>query len=140
MLTFPANVSIYLANSPTDLRKSFDGLATIVQAAFGMEPTNGDLYVFLNRRATQVRMLFWATDGFCIVAKRLEAGTFRRVRRAEEEQAHVEIDAAELAMLLEGIDVDTFKRRRRYVHPNRKSTTRTHNRSHSGSPTRSPML
>lgn len=116
MLTLPSNVRLYLANEPTDLRRSFDGLSAMVQGAFGMEPTSGDLFIFLNRRGTQVRILFWDRDGFCVLMKRLEAGTFRRVK-AVEGVAQVEIDAGELAMLLEGIDAPKVRRRKRYQLP-----------------------
>ena len=116
MLTFPSGVRLFLAAEPTDLRKAFDGLSTLVQGSFEREPTSGDLFVFLNRRGTQVRILFWDRDGYCVLMKRLEAGTFRRVK-AGEGATHVEIDAGELAMLLEGIDAPVVKRRKRYRHP-----------------------
>jgi transposase len=115
MLTFPASVKLYLATAPTDLRKTFDGLSALVQGSFGMSATSGDLFIFLNRRGTQVRILFWDRDGFCVLMKKLEAGTFRRVTTAEG-VARVEIDAGELAMLLEGIDAPEVRRRKRYVH------------------------
>lgn len=114
MLTLPSSVKLYLATAPTDLRKGFDGLSALVQGSFGMSATTGDLFVFLNRRGTQVRILFWDRDGFCVLMKKLEAGTFRRVKAAEG-TAQVEIDAGELAMLLEGIDAPKVHRRKRYV-------------------------
>ena len=114
MLTPPANVKLYLADRPVDFRKSFDGLAAIVEHQFGMQPTCGHVFVFLNRRATQVRMLFWERDGFCLVSKRLEAGTFRRVKRAGSGELQVELDSAELMLLLEGIEVSAMRRRKRY--------------------------
>ena len=83
MLTFPAGVRLYLATAATDLRRSFDGLSAAVQGEFGMAPTSGNLFIFLNRRATQVRILFWDRDGYCVLMKRLEQGTFRRVKSAE---------------------------------------------------------
>jgi len=116
MLTLPSGVRLFLATQPTDLRKSFDGLSALVQGAFELEPTTGDLFIFLNRRGTQVRILFWDRDGYCVLMKRLEAGTFRRVKDAEG-VAQVEIDAGELAMLLEGIDAPKVRRRKRYRHP-----------------------
>jgi transposase len=116
VLTFPAGVRLYLATAPTDLRRSFDGLSAIVQGAFGKSPTSGDLFIFLNRRATQVRILFWDRDGYCVLMKRLEQGTFRRVKSADG-VSHVEIDAGELAMLLEGIDAPVVRRRKRYRLP-----------------------
>ena len=116
MLTFPSNVRLYLATSPTDLRKGFDGLSTLVESELGLSPLRGDLFIFLNRRATQVRILFWDRDGYCVLGKRLEQGTFRRVRAADG-GAGVEIDAGEFAMLLEGIDARHVRRRKRYKRP-----------------------
>lgn len=116
MLSLPSNVRLFLATEPTDLRKSYDGLSALVEGSFGMAATSGDLFIFLNRRATQVRILFWDRDGLCVLMKRLEAGTFRRVKSAEG-VAHVEIDAGELAMLLEGIDAPSVRRRKRYRIP-----------------------
>jgi len=114
MLTLPSSVKLYLATDPTDCRKSFNGLSSLVEGSFGVAATTGDLFIFLNRRGTQVRILFWDRDGFCVLMKKLEAGTFRRVKTAEG-VARVEIDAGELAMLLEGIDAPQVRRRKRYV-------------------------
>ncbi len=63
MLTFPSGARIFIATQPTDLRKSYDGLGTLVEGAFGRSARSGDLYVFINRRGTQVRILFWDRDG-----------------------------------------------------------------------------
>ena len=93
-----------------------------VEHHFGRDATNGDLFIFLNRRRNQVRILFWDRDGFCIVAKKLEQGTFVRVVD-EEGVTHAQIDAGELAMLLEGIEVKEVKRKKRY----RGSTRTTQN-------------
>ena len=103
---------------PTDFRRSFDGLSTMVQSGFGKSPLSGDLFIFLNRRATQIRILFWDRDGYVMLMKRLEQGTFRRVKK-DDGADHVEIDAGELAMLLEGIDAPVVKRRKRYKAPPR---------------------
>lgn len=119
MLTFPAGVKLYLATEPTDLRKSFNGLSMLVEHRFGLDAMAGHLFVFLNRKANQVRILFWDRDGFCIVAKKLEQGTFRRSKRGEDGKAHVEIDAADLALLLEGIEIKEVRRSRRYKAPPR---------------------
>jgi transposase len=105
-----------LATAPTDLRKGFNGLSTLVENELGVDPLRGDLFIFLNRRATQVRILFWDRDGYCVLGKRLEQGTFRRVR-TEDGKAGVEIDAGEFAMLFEGIDARHVRRRKRYKKP-----------------------
>jgi len=113
VLSFPSNVRLYLATEPVDLRRSYDGLSALVDGKFGRQAMSGDLFVFLNRRANQVRILFWDNDGYAILMKRLEQGTFRRTKTADGEDL-VEIDAGELAMLLEGIDASKVTRRRRY--------------------------
>jgi transposase len=115
MLTLPPSVKIYVATQPVDARKSFDGLAALVQAEFGLEPLSGHLFVFLNRRGHVAQMLFWDRSGFCIVRKLLEAGTFKLVRAADEGSTHVEINSAELALMLEGIELKGARRRKRYV-------------------------
>ncbi|RLB47301.1 MAG: IS66 family insertion sequence hypothetical protein [Deltaproteobacteria bacterium] len=116
MLSLPAGVRLFLATEPTDLRRGYDGLSALVEGQFGMSAMSGDLFVFLNRRRTQVRILYGQRDGYCLVMKRLEAGTFRRVRTAES-GAHVEISSADLAMLLEGIDGANIRLRKRYRKP-----------------------
>ena len=113
MLTLPSGARMFMATQPVDLRRSYDGLCAIFEGTFGRSARSGDLFVFINRRANQVRILFWDRDGYCIVMKRLEAGTFRRIEGRDGED-HIEIDAGELAMLLEGIDAPVIKRRKRY--------------------------
>jgi transposase len=120
VLNFPTNVRLYLATQPVDLRRSYDGLSALVDGTFGKRAMSGDLFIFMNRRANQVRILFWERDGYVIMMKRLEAGTFRR--KSTEGEELVEIDAGELAMLLEGIDAPTIKRRRRFRVPESTST------------------
>jgi transposase len=115
---------------PTDLRRSYDGLAAMVSGAFGRDVFDGDAFVFLNRRATQVRVLYWDRDGYCLWMKRLEAGTFRRLSGARGQEL-LEVDAGELAMLLSGIDAPVVKRRKRYVRPQKIDTTRGEMHSHS---------
>jgi transposase len=103
-----------MATEPTDMRRSFDRLAATVEGSFGFDVTHGHLFVFINRRGDQAKCLFWDRTGLCILHKRLEVGTFRRVRDAESGGLHVEIDAAELSMMLEGIDLKDAKRSKRY--------------------------
>lgn len=123
MLNFPTNVRLYLATQPVDLRRSYDGLSALVDGTFGKRAMSGDLFIFMNRRANQVRILFWERDGYVIMMKRLEQGTFRR--KTTEGEELVEIDAGELAMLLEGIDAPTIKRRLRYRVPESASANTT---------------
>jgi transposase len=92
-----------VAATPIDARKSFDGLAALVQSEFGLEPLSGHLFAFINRRGHIAQLLFWDRSGFILLKKRLEAGTFRLARKPAPEATHVQIDSAELAWLLEGI-------------------------------------
>ena len=117
MLIRPANGRIFVAVATVDLRKSYDGLAALVEGTFGHDLFDGDLFVFLNQRATQVRILYWDRDGYCIWMKRLEAGTFRRITVTGQVPV-IEVDVGELMMLLEGMDAPVIKRRKRYRVPN----------------------
>lgn len=112
MLTLPPAVRVFVASSPTDLRKGFDSLSALVQSAFGHDPLGGHLFVFHNRRADQVRILFWDRTGYCIVAKRLSRGRFHFPERLEG--ACAEMDAAELSLILEGIDLTNARRSKRW--------------------------
>lgn len=114
MLTLPPSVKIFVAAEPVDARKSFDGLSAMVESELGLEAMSGHLFVFINRRGHVAQMLFWDRNGFCVVKKRLEAGTFRLVQAPETGAKHVEIDAAQLALMLEGIELAGATRRKRY--------------------------
>ena len=116
MLSFPPAVRIWLALAPTDLRKGFDALAELVRQHLRDDPLSGHVFVFRNRRSDRIKLLYWDTDGFVIVYKRLEAGVFR-FPAAAEGQASVTVRAAELAMLLDGVDWQNAKRSRRYHRP-----------------------
>src|SRR6516225_2201432 len=114
MLNFPPAVRIWLGTAPVDLRRSFDGLAEQVRQHLHNDPLSGHVFVFRNQRGDRVKLLYWDEDGFVIVYKRLEAGTFCF---PQAEAAGVEIRAADLHLLLDGIDLDSVKRRKRYRRP-----------------------
>jgi transposase len=97
------------------MRKGFDGLANLVQSVLQEDPLSGHLFVFRNRRGDRVKLLLWDADGFLIVYKRLEKGTFRFPVASEAEATSVTIKATDLIMLLAGVDLETVKRRPRYV-------------------------
>ena len=108
MLTLPRSVHIYMATGPVDLRKSIDGLGALA-AVRGHDVYSGHLYVFVSRRGDRVKILAWDHGGFVLYYKRLEKGRFRlpEILPGAEE---VEVDATQLAMLLDGIDVRRVKR------------------------------
>jgi transposase len=106
MLTLPGSVRVFVARGVTDLRRSFDGLSAQVQEVLRQDPLSGHVFVFFNRQRNRVKLLVWERDGFWLLYKRLEAGTFAALDRDE-------IDARELYLLLEGIEV--VRERRRYT-------------------------
>jgi len=114
MLTLPPSVKIYLSVQPVDMRKSFDGLATQVQSVLEEDPLSGHLFAFFNRRGDIAKILWWSSGGLCLYCKRLERGRFRWRRPADADATHVEMDAADLAMLLEGIDLMQTRRQSRW--------------------------
>lgn len=109
MILLPRSVRIYVAVEPANLRKSFEGLSNEVRSVLSANPLSGHVFLFLNRRRTQVKMLMWTRGGFTIVHKRLERGQFTFPSRLTAAARSVEIDAHELAMLLEGLDVKAVR-------------------------------
>jgi transposase len=116
MLTLPAAVRIYVAAEPVDLRRGFDGLAALTRERIGRDPLSGHLFVFLNRRKNRVKVLVWDRTGYLLLYKRLERGTFRVATTPALGARHVELDAGELSLLLEGVDLTGARRRRRWYH------------------------
>lgn len=116
MLTLPPVVRVFVALDPIDMRKSFDGLTAAVQARMRLDPLSGHLFVFLNRSRSLMKVLFWDRSGLAILYKRLERGTFQ-LPRAAAGSGRVEVSPAELALILEGIELDSVKRRARYQRP-----------------------
>jgi transposase len=117
MLLLPRAVRVYVATAPCNLRKSFDGLSNEVRAVLAQNPLSGHVFAFLNRRKNQVKLLVWTRGGFTIVAKRLERGTFTFPQQVNAGATSVQLDAHELAMLLEGIDVTRAKTSQRWEPP-----------------------
>ena len=116
MLSFPPAVRIWLGTAPVDLRRSFDGLAEQVRQHLQNDPQSGHVFVFRNKRADRIKLLYWDEDGYIIVYKRLEEGVLRWPVTAPD-QPSVSLRAAELAMLLDGIDWSKAQRGRRYHRP-----------------------
>ena len=103
MILIPRSVRIYVATTPVSLRKSFEGLSNEVRTVLAKDPISGHVFLFLNRRGTQVKLLLWTRGGFTIVHKRLERGHFTLPSKVSAASTHVEIETHELAMLLEGL-------------------------------------
>jgi transposase len=114
MLTLPATVRLFLCTVPVDCRRGFDGLSALVEQHLQLEPLSGHLFIFRNRRGEKLKILYWDRDGLAIWYKRLEQGCFRLPTRMPTNQNRLERSAAELAMLLEGVDLDSARRYKRY--------------------------
>lgn len=125
MLTLPPAVRVFVATAPIDCRKSFDGLSQAVLGRLSQDPLSGHLYVFFNRRANQVRILFWDRTGYCVVAKRLARGRFHFVAEVDPAAAHAEIETAELMLILEGLDLAKAARHLRFRLPAKKDPPRS---------------
>lgn len=117
MLMIPSRTRVFIATQPTDMRKSFNGLAALVEQSFELDPLSGDLFVFRNRRGNRLKLLLWDRGGFWLFYKLLERGTFRLALPAGSTAPCVEIDAADLALILEGIDLRGARRRQRWEPP-----------------------
>ncbi len=114
MINLPPSVHIFLATAPADMRRGFDGLAALTTSVLGHDPLSGHLFVFRNRKGDRLKILYWDRDGLAIWAKRLERGVFRF---PEPVGARIEVTPAEMAAILEGIDLERARRQRRYVLP-----------------------
>ena len=98
-----------------DMRKTFEGLCGIVRNQMEMDPLNYQVYIFINRRGTQVKLLLWEGDGFSIFHKRLEAGTFERPR-LQENQVQLPLTRTQLQLILQGVKLQSVTYRKRYEH------------------------
>jgi transposase len=110
MFLLPPSVRIFLCRQPTDMRRSFDGLATLAREIVRQDPLSGHVFVFRNRNGDRAKLLWWDRSGFCLFYKRLEEGTFQFPGSGE-------VSAAELMLLLEGIDLNGATRHKRFSLP-----------------------
>ena len=114
MLTWPPTVRIFVSTQPTDMRRSFDGLAMMTRENMGQDPLSGHLFVFFNRRGDRVKIMFWDRSGYCIWYKRLEQGVFR-MPQSIVNTPNPEVEVTDLSLILEGIDLSSARRRKRFV-------------------------
>jgi transposase len=115
MLSLPPTVKIYCCRQPADLRRGYDGLAALAQEVFQQDPLSGHLFLFRNRRADRVKILYWDRDGYAVWMKRLERGRFRFPEAAGT--GALVLSATELAMILGGVELAQARRQRRYQAP-----------------------
>lgn len=110
MLNELTSKPVYLACGSTDLRKSIDGLAALVQEGLGLSPFSSALFVFCNRERNKLKMLYWEHNGFWLYYRRLERGTFQWPKKNQQES--VTLTHRELRWLLDGLSLH-----QRQAHP-----------------------
>ncbi|MGL6097813.1 MAG: IS66 family insertion sequence element accessory protein TnpB [Fimbriiglobus sp.] len=116
MLTLPPSTRVFVATQPADMRRSFDGLLALVHAFLGEQddPLTGHLFVFCNKIGDRIKILWWDRDGLVIFYKRLEAGRFAF---PSADAKSIELTAADLQLVLQGIDPAKVHRSKRYARP-----------------------
>ena len=108
MLSLTSEHSYFLYQGSCDMRKSFDGLCGLVSRELGREPTSGEVFVFLNRSRTHLKLLHWERGGFVLYYKRLEQGTFA------VPAASASLSWAELVLMIEGLQAEKITRKKHY--------------------------
>ena len=110
MISFSSSQRYFLYRQAADMRNSFDGLCGLVRGGLQRDPLSGDVYVFINRRRTHIKLLVWDRSGFVLYYKRLEQGTF-------EIPAPGALTWRQLVMMLEGVSLKSARYRKRYSNP-----------------------
>jgi transposase len=114
VLSLPPSVRLFVATQPVDGRKGTDSLMVLVRDVFGHDPLSGHLFIFFSKRCDRVRIVYWDRNGFAMWTKRLERGCFRPSFSADGKLAPSAIEAAELGLIVEGIDLVGARRRPRW--------------------------
>lgn len=114
MLSLPPSVRLFLATQPVDGRKGADSLMMLVRDVLRYDPLSGHLFVFFSKRRERVRIVYWDRNGFALWSKRLERGRFMPTFSVDGRLGAVTIEAAELALIIEGIDLSGARKRPRW--------------------------
>ncbi len=117
MLNFAFSMPVHLCCSPTDMRKIFNGLCAIIASDFKMDPLRDGIFVFVNKQRDRMKLLVWDRHGYWLLYKRLETGRFQ-MPPADENSASINeslrITYEQLMLIIEGIDLSTVKRMKRF--------------------------
>jgi transposase len=124
MLHLHAGSRYYWFHGKTDFRKGFDGLCGLVREYLHREVTDGGVFIFVNRRRNQIKLLHWEGDGLALYQKRLEKGVYEEPRRSHDGSSLV-INAEQLQLILQGIVLDSVVKKKRYVERSQLSTVYT---------------
>lgn len=109
----PSSVRIFVCTEPQDMRRSFDGLALATQQVLNEDPQSGALFCFVNKRANRLKILWWDTNGYCLLYKRLHRAVFESPGSGEASRSSIRIDGQQLASLIAGVERENRTRRRK---------------------------
>ena len=115
MLHISPACNYYLYNSDTDMRKGFDSLSGLVSSQMQLNALSGSVFIFLNKKHNQVKLLLWEGDGFALYYKRLEEGTFE-IPAADDKKESLSVSSQQLQLILQGISLKSVRKRKRYQH------------------------
>jgi len=116
MLHLSAACKYYLYYGDADMRKGFDSLSGIVSEQMKLSALSGSVFIFVNRRRNQLKLLLWEGDGFSLYHKRLEKGTYELPAQSDK-AASLNITHQQLQFILQGISLKSVRHRKRYSHP-----------------------
>jgi len=114
MFTLSTSNRFHLYSQATDMRKSFDGLAGVVQNTLGNNPLNGDVFIFISRRRDKIKLLHWQGISFTLYYKRLEEGTFE-VPTYDPKAGSITLSYTQMVMLVDGLTIKNIEKRKHYT-------------------------
>jgi len=114
MFTLSSSNRFHLYSKPTDMRKSFDGLSSLVQNNLESDPCNGAVFIFINKRRDKIKLLHWQGISFTLYYKRLEEGTFE-MPEYDKQVGSITLSYTQIVMLVDGLTIKNIKRRKRYT-------------------------
>ncbi|GAA0725897.1 hypothetical protein GCM10009430_32240 [Aquimarina litoralis] len=103
----------YLCSKPADMRKGFNGLCGLIQNDLSTSPTDGSVYIFINKTRHKVKLLHWSGSSFIMYYKRLESGTFE-IPYCDQKAGSISLSYLQLVLLIDGVSITDISRRKRY--------------------------
>jgi hypothetical protein len=114
MFSLSSALSYFLYRKPVDIRNSFDGLGGLIQNELGRDPLSGEVFIFINKRRNQVKLLRWEQGGFILYYKRLETGTFE-LPQWDDDSDSCPLQWSTLVLMIEGISLKNIQKRKRFI-------------------------
>jgi len=114
MFALSTENNFHLYSHPTDMRKSFDALSGLVRNNLGSDPTNGEVFIFINKRRDKIKLLHWQGSGYLLYYKRLEKGTFE-LPRYDASIGSITLGYSQMVMIIDGLSIKNLQKRSRYI-------------------------